>query len=477
MTILRTGAFTITAILALGAGVSQAAHNTLNFSGSGTMGPVLSCSNATNCDPLGLNGHSFSFTGVIDETISPTACPSGVTANVCFTVPSGALMGSISGQPPIVTNTPSTFALTLPGGTANDVLEVIFNVPFGTLENPVTAVLELAPNSFTSAALTHPGPFAPSPQTLTVATGAPPPINGSSVAYCVSSCSLGTSVLGLAGTTAAYTQVAFKFTGFDPPGSSETHAFAVNNSGNIAGYYKDSSNLYVGFQRFKNGVFSKPLQKAGDSLYLTGFNDSSVLTGYYYPPNSETSFTWAKGVFTDFAYKSFQTQVDGINNKADLAGMYVETPSLYPGFLYIAASKKTITFSATGAAATFANGVNNKDVVVGSYTTTIPYGPFQGFIRETNGSIANIGFPGATQTEPEQINDCSVIVGTFYDSAGLFHGFYGNVNQLIQLDYPGAAQTSVEGINNKLEITGSYIDSAGLRHGFLATPPVGTCGL
>jgi hypothetical protein len=70
-----------------------------------------------------------------------------------------------------------------------------------------------------------------------------------------------------------------------------------------------------------------------------------------------------------------------------------------------------------------------------------------------------------------------VIVATFYDSAALFYGFYGNLKQLIQLDYPGAAQTSVDSINNKLEITGSYIVSAGVRHGFLATSPAPTFGL
>ena len=161
--------------------------------------------------------------------------------------------------------------------------------------------------------------------------------------------------------TAAFAQVTFTFTSFDPPRSLETHAYAVNNGGTVVGYYLDSSsNLYEGYERSKAGNFSRPIKMSGANLYATGLNDSGVVSGYYYPPApaSEVSFTYLKGVFTDFAYNGFATQVDRINNAGDLTGIYLESDTLYPGFLYSAATGTTISFSVPGEAATFAEGLN-----------------------------------------------------------------------------------------------------------------------
>jgi hypothetical protein len=175
------------------------AGNILNFSGSGVLGPVLA-----GTDPLGTNGKNFTFTGIIDESLSPSACPSGVAASVCYAIPAGDLSGQIGTAQPFTTTTPSTLALTIPGGTANDLLEVLFT---GPVSSPIQAILELAPSSFNSGALSHPEPFTPSPQSLTAASSAPPTINGSSVSYCLLglSCSTATTVLGISGTASTFT--------------------------------------------------------------------------------------------------------------------------------------------------------------------------------------------------------------------------------------------------------------------------------
>ena len=111
-------------IVVLCVGGAAQADNILNFSGNGTLGPVLAG------DPLDISGATFTFTGDIDESLSPTACPTGVTATVCYTVPAGDLSGTIAKppMPPIdfTTSTISTLALTIPGGTADDILQVRF---------------------------------------------------------------------------------------------------------------------------------------------------------------------------------------------------------------------------------------------------------------------------------------------------------------------------------------------------------------
>jgi hypothetical protein len=171
------------------------------------LGPVIAG------DPLGIDGAIFTFTGTIDESLNPTACPTGVTATVCYTVPAGDLSGTIAktGAPIDFTTTAiSTLALTISGGTGNDILQVDFS---DAALFTAQAVLELAPNSFMTSgpenALLHPEPFSPSPQFLTAAASAPPVIDGSSISYCevpaFGCTSLNTGVVGLSGSAATST--------------------------------------------------------------------------------------------------------------------------------------------------------------------------------------------------------------------------------------------------------------------------------
>jgi hypothetical protein len=185
-------------------GIAQAG-TVLSFDGNGILGPIIGgtdCPTPTTagCDPLVINGQSFSFTGTISESLTPNAigsCPAGVS--VCYTIPSGDLGGQIGDAKPFTTTTPSTLSLTIPGGSAADIMQINFEAQGSS---PVTAIFELAPDSFDSGALTHPEPFTPSPQTLLAASSAPPTINGSSVTYCEINCSFfGSTVLGLNGTT------------------------------------------------------------------------------------------------------------------------------------------------------------------------------------------------------------------------------------------------------------------------------------
>ncbi len=226
-----------------GSGVAQAA-SVLDFSGNGTLSPLL-----TGPDPLGLSGKMFTFTGFIDQSTSPTACPAGlpVTPAVCYVIPANQLTGQIGALPPITVTTPSTLGLIIPA-SGPDVLELQFSI----LTYSVTAILQLAPNSFHSTAMQHPAPFTPSPQTLIAATSVPSPINGSSVEYCSGSCSSSTPTwLGITGSTSAKTPqltTILTFTGSNGAGPFGSLVFdksgAVYGTTNTGG----TSNLGVVFK-------------------------------------------------------------------------------------------------------------------------------------------------------------------------------------------------------------------------------------
>ena len=281
-------------------------------------------------------------------------------------------------------------------------------------------------------------------------------------------------------TSVAFPQVTFTFTSFDPPGSVATTAYAVNNAGNVVGYYLDAaSGLSAGFERTAKGVFSKPIRARGANMYTTGLNDAGVISGYYFNRSfAETTFTIYQGQLTDFDYDGYQTQVNSVNDNGDLTGFYIPSPLFFNGFLYVKATDTTVTFEVTGARSTQGQGVNRNDIVVGVYSDmTAPFSVFQGFLRDANGDITTFMFPGAYQTYALQINDCNVIAGTFLEASGIQHGYYGGLNHFTQLDYPGATSTGISGINNHGELTGSYADAAGNSHGFVAIPSSPSCML
>ncbi|MFN7993558.1 MAG: choice-of-anchor tandem repeat GloVer-containing protein [Bryobacteraceae bacterium] len=184
------------------------AASTLDFNGTGTLTLI------NGSDPLALNGKSFTFSGFIDQSATPSSCPAGlpVAANACYAVPANQLTGQIGALPPIAISTASTLALVVPA-SGPAAMEVQFTI----LAYPVTAVLQLAPGSFKSNALAHPAAFAPSPQNLTGATNVPPPLSGSSVEYCSGTCSPSTAtwlaITGSVSSTAPQITTLLTFTG------------------------------------------------------------------------------------------------------------------------------------------------------------------------------------------------------------------------------------------------------------------------
>jgi len=115
-----------------------------------------------------------------------------------------------------------------------------------------------------------------------------------------------------------------------------------------------------------------------------------------------------------------------------------------------------------GATVTSANGINNKNVIVGSYLDS--QAVQHGFLLE-NGRYTAVNFPGASSTQVLGVNDSNDIVGAYQFPGELnFHGFLRRRGRFVSIDDPHATiGTMASGINERGTIVGSY-DNA---HGFL----------
>lgn len=111
---------------------------------------------------------------------------------------------------------------------------------------------------------------------------------------------------------------------------------------------------------------------------------------------------------------------------------------------------------------TSVNGINNGNVVVGSYYDS-QYS-VHGFVYR-GGKYTAVNFPGATMTQVLGINDNDDIVGTYQFPGTLnFHGFVRKGTVFTKINDPSATiGTMAFGINNAGTIVGSY-DNA---HGFV----------
>ncbi len=84
-----------------------------------------------------------------------------------------------------------------------------------------------------------------------------------------------------------------------------------------------------------------------------------------------------------------------------------------------------------------------------------------------------IQYPGAVQgTNLSGINDAGVAVGFQFGSPPESHaqGFTYAGGVFADVVYPGSIGTYPYGISNSGVIVGSYFDSKGISHGFIATP-------
>ncbi len=115
-----------------------------------------------------------------------------------------------------------------------------------------------------------------------------------------------------------------------------------------------------------------------------------------------------------------------------------------------------------GATLTSANGINNSNVIVGSYLDSAA--SIHGFVYRL-GRYTAVNFPGATATEVLGINDYGDIVGVYQVPGPLnFHGFLRHNGKFTSIDTPAAEfGTKAFGINKHGTIVGSYDDA----HGFI----------
>jgi hypothetical protein len=263
-----------------------------------------------------------------------------------------------------------------------------------------------------------------------------------------------------------------------------TQPNAINNSGEIVGFYIDASNVFHSYSQTGN-VYTKidpPNESTANPFSIaTGINPQGQIVGVYSGTSGlGTGYLLSHGQYTSFEdpLEVHGTSTFGINASGQIVGEYLDANLTQRGFLLSQGTYTPIDDPLAGSGAfqgTIPFSINASGEIVGVYVDSA--GINHGFLLSagqytTIDDPLGVGSMGGTQ--PSQINASGQIVGGYFDAAGIVHGYVQVGNQFTTVNDPAAAQGDfVNGINDSGQLVGGYFDATGLEHGFLATPVQG----
>lgn len=218
------------------------------------------------------------------------------------------------------------------------------------------------------------------------------------------------------------------------PGSQQTQVTALNDKGVTVGFWAgpgggDAGFYAIGAAHFHPVSFPTTANASPPVNELLGVNDHGVVVG-----------TWLnnRGLARGYEYsirtrRFTQVRVPGaprhgkgpslvaaaISNRGDVAGFYLPARGRTIAFLRLA-SGRFVRLAYPGAARTQAFGVNDRDEVVGSYTTgTGRKARTHGFVWRPGRGFATVDDPQATgETVIAGVNDAGDLVGFYTDAKG-----------------------------------------------------------
>ena len=135
-----------------------------------------------------------------------------------------------------------------------------------------------------------------------------------------------------------YVSVGGTITSFSVPGALLTLAYEINNSRQlVVGYFVDSSAVLHGYYRDANGALHFPIDPPGSTAtVLFGLNDKNLVVGRYGDSSGATHglfFTAPNNFFTfDYPGSTF-TSINGINDRGIICGRYLDATGIAHGFL------------------------------------------------------------------------------------------------------------------------------------------------
>ncbi len=260
------------------------------------------------------------------------------------------------------------------------------------------------------------------------------------------------------------------YTEIDVPGAFATEPRGMNSSFEIVGSYQDAGGRWHAFLSDDFGTSYETIDAPGAmDTYAFGINDLGQIVG---TTNDGHGFVYdlvtrqfGKVLFPGSTF----TMPRCISNLGTIAG-YFKYFARYEGFELSGSSYNRIV--PPGATATFPAGITYNDTIVGS--ANIERAPTNINFVFYQGKFNPLMVPVMSEPVVNGVAQNAVaIVGNYQPSPGVSTGFMWNSVTLQTLMFPGAIETGATGINDNEIIVGYFFDSNNIQHGFFWTPAAG----
>ena len=264
-----------------------------------------------------------------------------------------------------------------------------------------------------------------------------------------------------------------------PAGAVTTHAFDVNDRGDIAGYSVSDFGETRAFSWRGSFETLEPLAGYRDS-YAFGLNGKGAAIGISQDANGRSVATvWSSGIA-----RSLGTLASGgtsiglaINGMGSAAGSATAADGSMRGFYY---SGLTNGMTSVGvlAGGTYSVGQDLNDWGQMTGYGDTPSGDRAYVYNWWQGTLTDLGtIPGGTSSYGLSVNNSSQVVGFAFTAAGMPHAFLWSRGDMIDLGTLGGDQSVAYGINDAGEVVGYSQDATGEFHAFVWTAKSGMVDL
>jgi len=214
-------------------------------------------------------------------------------------------------------------------------------------------------------------------------------------------------------------------------GATNTAAMAINDSGTISGYYTDSASFFHGFLYTAAGattVLDYPTTTSNTLAFDINNAGTNVLADENGTVFLHSGTTYTQVILNHTYAIGFKI---GINDSQNVVVGTVGT-SQNPGcFIDAYPSGTSTAFSVPGASLTYCFDINNAGSIAGTYYTS--QGEFA-FVRVGSTVITLQGLPGAAANG---LNDKNQVVGSYATSTGQTAAFITNPAGAVPSDFNG----------------------------------------
>jgi hypothetical protein len=260
----------------------------------------------------------------------------------------------------------------------------------------------------------------------------------------------------------------------------------INDAGKIAGYFGSGkpghpNKGYRLLPPYGQGSYINENFPHSAQTQVTALNNHGVTVGFWVNAQGANHGFYAVNG-QHFRQVDFPTgnnanpqfnQLLGVNDSDMAVGVYNDAQNNPHGYTYSIATHRFRPVNVSGDTNVTAAAINDNGDVAGFAVNSA--GNTEAFLKEANGRLIKLNFPGATATQAFGVNNGDEVVGQYTVGSGnnaATHGFvwapglgFQNVD-----DPDGVGATTINGVNDHGDLVGFYTDSNGNTDGLIATP-------